>query len=99
MSRMPTEDSLSSIGPPDRFVKKIIQNGGYNPVFEGPIAPNGYPLQSENSQVPGQKTEAQNLYVTSKVTSCSPSYDVTTETVQIESKDTWLGRLSDDGEE
>ena len=101
LSRMSSEDSLTSLTPPDRFVKKIIQNGGYNPMFEGPAdRENGFALNLEpyKTEKESAKAPSRNLFVTSKLTSVGPSYDVTTETVQVESKDTWLGKLSDDGE-
>ena len=100
MSRLSSPDSLTSHAPPDRYVKQIIRNGGYNPLFTNPIHQhngNGFQISSDSADdANGLKKEKHNLYVTSKLTSDGPLYDVTTETVQIESKDTWLGRLSDD---
>lgn len=99
--RLSSDDSLSSPAPPDLYVKKIIQNGGYNPMYEGPASEkgNGFAFNLKQRSISNSpETSSSNLSLVSKLASEGPSYDVVTETVQIESKDTWLGRLSDDGE-
>ncbi|XP_076809015.1 vesicular glutamate transporter 1-like isoform X1 [Clavelina lepadiformis] len=80
--------------PPDRFVKKVVFNGGYNPNFEGPETrnSNGFKL-STNSSVDNQANVVEpkrQMYVTTKLMPNGPKYDVTTEPVQIESKDQYL---------
>ena len=102
-SSLSSEKLSASLDPPDYFIKRITQNGGYNPFFDESAAEYGNPSQPKKRCHSDEKEKpnptSSNLYVTSKLALFTPSYDVTTETVQIESKDFWLGRLSDDGNE
>nr|NP_001122357.1 vesicular glutamate transporter [Ciona intestinalis]BAF81885.1 vesicular glutamate transporter [Ciona intestinalis] len=77
-----SSDSMFGEGPDDLYVKKLT-NGVYNPSFEG--GPRSKRFSTAGEEEDQQMTEAQmkrTMYVTSKLTSDGPPYDVVTETVQ-----------------